>query len=120
MDFWLFRLRLVRNTGTAFGIGRDSPGLWLAVSVCIFVLIVFLFIRKSRAMDALELSGFIFIIPGALSNIIDRVIFGAVIDFIDLKVWPVFNLSDTWITLGVIILGYKFIFHDKKNPRKTG
>ena len=49
----------------------------------------------------------ILIVSGGLSNAIDRIIFGCVIDFIDLRFWPVFNLADTCITIGAIILVIK-------------
>ncbi|MEK7598152.1 MAG: signal peptidase II, partial [Patescibacteria group bacterium] len=48
--------------------------------------------------------GLTFILSGALSNVIDRLYFGCVIDFIDLKFWPVFNLADVFITTGVILI----------------
>ena len=48
--------------------------------------------------------GMIIIIAGATSNVLDRLMHGCVIDFIDLKIWPVFNLADSFIVIGVIIL----------------
>jgi len=48
--------------------------------------------------------GLILILSGATSNILDRLYFGCIIDFIDLKFWPVFNLADTFIVLGVIVV----------------
>lgn len=48
--------------------------------------------------------GLILVLSGAISNIIDRLNFGCVIDFIDLKIWPIFNPADIFITMGVIIL----------------
>jgi lipoprotein signal peptidase len=52
----------------------------------------------------LEFGALILIFSGGISNIIDRLQFGCVIDFIDLKFWPIFNLADIYITIGVIIL----------------
>jgi signal peptidase II len=52
----------------------------------------------------LTLLGIILIISGGLSNIADRIMSGCVIDFIDLKFWPVFNLADIYITIGGIII----------------
>lgn len=49
-------------------------------------------------------SGILFILGGAISNIIDRTMSGCVIDIIDLKLWPVFNLADTFIVIGAIII----------------
>lgn len=50
------------------------------------------------------------IISGAASNIIDRIYFGCVIDFIDLKIWPVFNIADIYITIGGTMLIYLYVF----------
>lgn len=55
----------------------------------------------------------ILILSGAISNIIDRLRFGCVVDYIDLKFFPVFNLADVYITLGVIFL---IVFNLKKYP----
>ena len=55
----------------------------------------------------------ILILSGAISNLIDRLYFGCVIDFIDLKFWPVFNFADVYITIGVIMLIYKKIYSVK-------
>ncbi len=61
--------------------------------------------------------GLILILSGAISNIIDRFAHGCIIDFIDIKFWPVFNLADVFITLGVIL--FIFYFCKKPAPRKT-
>jgi lipoprotein signal peptidase len=58
--------------------------------------------------------GVLFIISGAISNIIDRIYFGCVIDFIDLRFWPVFNLADIYITIGAIILIKKQLTKNKE------
>ncbi len=63
----------------------------------------------------LEMFGWALIIGGGVSNIIDRLIRGCVIDFIDLKVWPAFNLADTAITIGVGILILSLL-KPPKNP----
>jgi|WetSurMetagenome_2_1015567.scaffolds.fasta_scaffold415987_2 signal peptidase II len=57
---------------------------------------------------------FLLLISGAISNIIDRLYFGCVTDFIDFKIWPVFNLADIFITLGAIMLIYKNIMEQKQ------
>jgi signal peptidase II len=59
----------------------------------------------------------IFVISGALSNIIDRFCFGCVLDFIDIKFWPVFNLADVYISLGVMMIAFN-ILRNKKSASK--
>lgn len=66
---------------------------WLLNIVC------FLFLG-----DWLLWVGILLVLSGAISNIIDRLHYGCVVDFIDLKIWPVFNLADIYITIGAIIL----------------
>jgi len=53
------------------------------------------------------------VILGAGSNLLDRFKYGAVIDFIDFKIWPVFNLADVMIVVGLGLLSYDLFFHRK-------
>jgi signal peptidase II len=63
--------------------------------------------------------GLIFILSGAASNMIDRTVQGCVIDFIDLKFWPVFNLADTYITIGIVIFLISKILSTKHEIRNN-
>jgi len=56
-----------------------------------------------------------FILGGAIGNMIDRLRLGYVVDFIDFRVWPVFNLADSFITIGAVILFWKLFVHNKRN-----
>lgn len=90
------------NKGIAFGIDLPEKMIWTLSLLIIFSFIILLFrktLRKNPFLLAL-------ILAGALSNLIDRLYFSCVIDFIDLKFWPVFNLADVYITVSVIILLY--------------
>jgi len=102
-------LRQLRNPGTAFGIieGRSWP-LFLASIAVFFVLILVLWYTEGPGSAVFQI-GLGLIIGGALGNIIDRIVLGAVIDFVDLgfwpmKSWPVFNLADLAIVAGVGIV----------------
>ena len=93
----------VRNKGVAFGLGGDISAVLIGVTiVCLVGLLVFLAARGG--------SGWLVWLPaalllgGALGNLADRVREGAVIDFIDLPLWPTFNLADLAITAGVLLL----------------
>lgn len=105
-----FNLVHVHNTGAAFSLFADQPGwqrgffilLALAASVVILVLL-----QRSRgkALFSMALS---LILGGALGNLIDRLRFGHVIDFLDFHLggwhWPAFNVADSAITLGAALL----------------
>lgn len=86
------------NQGIAFGV--LSSDWWLIINLLILG-VIFLFGKKKRGSSLM--------IGGGLSNIFDRITRGGVIDFIDIKVWPVFNLADIFICLGVILLIFDLI-----------
>jgi signal peptidase II len=93
----------VRNKGVAFGLGGDISAALIGVTIVLLVgLLVFLALRSDGGwlvwLPAALLVG------GALGNLADRVRDGAVIDFIDLPLWPTFNLADVAITAGVLLL----------------
>jgi signal peptidase II len=93
----------VRNKGVAFGLGGDISAALIGVTIVLLVgLLVFLALRADGGwlvwLPAALLVG------GALGNLADRVRDGAVIDFIELPLWPTFNLADVAITAGVLLL----------------
>ncbi|MDY0185412.1 MAG: signal peptidase II [Desulfuromonadaceae bacterium] len=97
----------VQNSGAAFGIFADSairvPFL-SAIAILAIAVIVWILPRLEPQQRWLRL-GLVLVLPGALGNLIDRLRFGAVIDFIDVHWyqyhWPAFNVADSAITLGV-------------------
>jgi signal peptidase II len=93
----------VRNKGVAFGLGGDiSPAL---IGVTILVLVGLLaFVAGRSSTGWLAWLPAALVIGGALGNLADRVREGAVIDFIDLPLWPTFNLADVAIVAGVLLL----------------
>ena len=99
----VFRLLYVQNTGAAFGIfqGNSLALALLAVLVVLFLLFYFRrwIAESSRLALAIGLQ-----LGGAIGNILDRLQHGFVIDFIDFRYWPTFNVADSAITIGVIIL----------------
>jgi len=96
-------LTYVQNTGAAFGLLRGSTGLLILVSLGVMIWAV----AELRAPTTTSRSAqtiLALIVGGAVGNLIDRVRVGYVIDFLDLRVWPVFNLADSAITIGVALL----------------
>jgi len=94
------------NSGGAFGLGRSAPWVFAGATALVSVVIVFVSFRLDRRPLALALG---LILGGALGNLTDRILNGPglsghVIDFIDLQVWPVFNLADASIVVGAILL----------------
>ncbi|MEX2202657.1 MAG: signal peptidase II [Actinomycetota bacterium] len=107
------------NSGGAFGLGRSAPWLFAGATVLVSMVIVFVSFRLDRRPLALALG---LILGGALGNLTDRIqngpgLSGFVIDFIDLQVWPVFNLADTAIVTGAILLAMSSA--RREEPEKT-
>jgi signal peptidase II len=105
----VLQLRYVENTGAAFGILQDNTQILALVSFGVIALLVLIFGSMiSRSL----LLGFAFGLQfgGATGNLIDRIRLGYVVDFIDVPHWPTFNVADSGITVGVIILAFVLLF----------
>ena len=87
------------NPGAAFGICRDQQWLFLATAI-VFSAAFIAFYRRLRRSGSLIHYGSVALAAGAVSNLIDRIRLGHVVDFFDFRVWPVFNIADIAIVLG--------------------
>jgi signal peptidase II len=93
----------VRNKGVAFGLGGDISAFLIGATILVLTgLLVFLATRERSGWRVWLPAALL--IGGALGNLADRVRDGAVTDFIDLPLWPTFNLADVAIVLGVLLL----------------
>ena len=112
----IFHITVIFNKGAAFGILRQNTTFLIYVGI-IFILVFFAFVYKEKRRDKLFLIACGLIIGGALSNLGDRLFLGYVVDYIELIVWPpVFNLSDSCISVGACLL---FFDSFKKSPKKV-
>jgi signal peptidase II len=110
--YWTY----VQNTHGAFGLFGSQA--WLLVAMALAVLAVFWFaFRDAAAQSALVRIAFGAIVGGAVGNIVDRFHYGFVVDFIDLRWWPVFNAADSCITVGVALLVLTSMARDRATPR---
>ena len=107
----IFHFTLVHNTGIAFGLFKNMGIVFIIVSViAILFFSWFLYSRRQeKDFSTFSILAFSLIIGGAFGNLIDRLQFGFVIDFIDFRIWPVFNIADSAITIGALILIIKCI-----------
>lgn len=123
VDVWpFFNVVMVWNRGVTFGFLDDTPfwGQWAFVGLSLAIVAVLLFwLRRVEARWRAAAIGLI--IGGALGNVIDRVNYGAVADFLDFHVtgyhWPAFNIADSAITLGVAIMFFDALFKPKETVK---
>lgn len=102
----IFHFTLVHNRGAAFGILRGQSFLFVLTSFVAVILIYFNLKNNRRKNSFLFNFSLALVLAGGLGNLIDRICFGYVIDFLDFRIWPVFNIADSAITIGAIILGW--------------
>jgi signal peptidase II len=114
----------IRNPGAAFGfLAQASPGFrsffFIAVTLLAIALIVY-YIMTSRTEERWLVFGLSLILGGAAGNLVDRIRFGEVIDFIDVYLrtahWPAFNVADSAISLGALIMLFDMMKRKKGSP----
>jgi len=105
-----FNLVHVHNTGAAFSLFADQPG-WqrgFFVGIALLATAVILYLLRKTAGRPMFSAALALILGGAVGNVIDRVLYGHVIDFLDVYAgawhWPAFNVADSAITLGAVML----------------
>jgi signal peptidase II len=114
---WTLRLRVIYNTGTAFSLTSDSGPI---VSVIALVVVAFLLWSGRTQRSPWVLTSYGLVVGGTFGNLVDRVfrdgneglLGGAVIDFVDLQWFPVFNLADAALTIGIGLLLVVGLFTD--------
>jgi len=112
-----FSLTYVENTGSAFGLFQNANLFLLIVSF----LILFLMIKWRKdilSLGTLAKYGYLMIFAGALGNIYDRIFLGHVVDFLDFRVWPVFNIADSAICVGAGFIAIAILKAKNKEIKK--
>ena len=102
----------IENPGSAFGLLANQTFLIITISIA-SLLFILLFLRYLSPATNLSIVSIGLILGGAVGNLIDRLRFGCVTDFIDIRLWgnfhwPAFNIADAAITVGVFVLIYSF------------
>lgn len=110
----ILHLTLIYNRGAAFGILTNQISLFIFTSVFAIILIYFNLKNNKDKKPPIYSISLSLILAGALGNLIDRLFLGYVVDFLDFRIWPVFNVADSAITIGAILLGYSILKNNVK------
>lgn len=119
----ILKITYIENTGISFGLlgGADNPvkrwALVAVVSIAVIMITVYWILNiKNSFLFNLSCG---LIVGGAFGNLIDRILKGSVTDFIEVGykdlTWPVFNMADTFVSIGVFLFVVYFIFFEGKN-----
>lgn len=111
-----FYITYAENTGAAFSILRGQRWFFVTMALVVSALIIYYIIKhKPKTLEKISLQ---LILAGAIGNVIDRVVYGYVIDFLDFYIFgydfPVFNIADSCITIGAILLIITELFIEDK------
>jgi len=112
----VFYLTYILNPGAAFGILPNQKVLFIITGL-LLVMGVLAVYRKIPSGKTVLRSGLGLVLGGALGNLMDRLRYGGVVDFLDFRVWPVFNLADTAIFIGACLLVWELL-KDGSKPKK--
>jgi signal peptidase II len=106
----------VQNSGIAFGLfASATAAVILLTAVAVSAMLIFF--ARSGARHPILPVALGLVIGGSLSNLLDRVRLGYVTDFLDLRYWPAFNLADSFIVIGVLVLLAALVFAERQ-PRR--
>lgn len=113
-DIGFLRIIHVLNTGAAFGIFKNGTTFLIVVDfigIAVILYIVFFLRHQWTFIDRMPVRiSIALLLGGTIGNLIDRLRVGQVTDFIDFKIWPVWNAADASVVVGTIILAYCLIF----------
>ena len=114
----ILRVTYCENKGVAFSIGNGNVPIFIVVNLLIIGGLIFYFEKNRKFFNKIDKTFFIMIIAGGISNVVDRIIRGFVVDFIDVSDlfnFAIFNIADIFIVIGVFGLITNYIYKIMKN-----
>jgi signal peptidase II len=93
----IFSLTYVKNTGVSFGLFKGFNWFFIITSIVALIFFIYIYLKKHKYPIQIAM-----IAAGITGNLIDRLFLGSVVDFLDFKIWPIFNIADSAISIGII------------------
>ena len=109
----VFHLTYILNPGAAFGILENQRLFFILIAVFMVLMVGYLYPRIPQKFKVMRM-GVALLLSGAIGNLIDRIKTGLVVDFFDFRIWPIFNIADICIVLGVGMIIYAMLCAEKK------
>ena len=117
-----FNITYVRNTGAAWSILSGNVLLLIMISVLALVAIYY-YLIKDKELNKIDIVSYSMLIGGIIGNLIDRIVHGYVIDYLDFKIFnynfPIFNIADTLIVISIIIIGISLIVGEYREHNRN-
>ncbi|MBP2630879.1 MAG: Lipoprotein signal peptidase [Firmicutes bacterium] len=105
----VFHITYILNPGAAFGILENQRIFFIFIAIAMIFVVAYIYPKLPSNSSLLRL-GIALLVGGAIGNVIDRVKFGYVVDFFDFRIWPIFNIADITIVIGVTLIIYSMVF----------
>lgn len=114
----IFTFTRTANTGAAFGLFPNVGGVFVVIAIAVILGIVFFYPQLPTQHRIVQIALGLQL-GGAVGNLTDRLTRGSVVDFLDFKFWPIFNIADSAIVVGVLILAYYLLREDHASSSTT-
>ncbi len=105
----ILHLTYILNAGAAFGILANQRYFFIAIAAILVIIAIYFYPQIQRLSRTFQIA-IAMLLAGAIGNMIDRIATGKVVDYIDIRIWPIFNLADVAIVLGCIVIIYELLF----------
>ena len=112
----IFHITYIENPGAAFGLFANQRLVFIVAGILVIAAACLMY-RQLMSEKAIIRWGVALLLGGAVGNLIDRLRIGGVIDFLDFRIWPVFNIADIGICVGVALLMYALIYDTEKEKQ---
>ncbi len=113
-----FNITYAKNIGAAFSLLKGGRIIFIFLAILVIILLTIYIKNNYNNLNKIDKISLILILSGSTGNLIDRIIYGYVIDFLDFKIfnynYPIFNLADTYIVIGAILMLFNMIKKEHK------
>jgi len=113
----VFHITYIMNPGAAFGILEYQTGFFIIVSVLMVAAAIW-YVPRIPVRYRLLRYGIGLLTGGAIGNLFDRIRYGEVVDFLDFRIWPIFNIADIAIVCGVVCIIITYLYVMRKEEEK--
>ncbi len=114
----IFHITYIQNRGAAFSILQEKTSFLIIMQIIVILVIGAYIIKKRKSEGKVLLYGLSLIMAGGFGNLTDRIVYGYVVDFLDFRIWPIFNVADISVCVGCgLLVLYVFIL-ETKNKKK--
>lgn len=115
----IFHITYIHNTGAAFSIFQNKTEFLIAMQLIVIAAVLIYLVKKQKKEHRCLLLSLSLIAAGGIGNLIDRAVNGYVVDFLDFRIWPIFNVADISVCTGCgLLILYMFFIEPKKRARE--